>query len=493
LPRFEEAEETNNQRAYRLAFRDFAWSIPDGHISAPFDITDFREATSGGIGISIREVEDGRVIVNYVTEASPAAEAGIQLGTEILAINGTPIQEVIDSTVAWSAPFSTDHFRLLQQMRYATRFSLGEQVSVTFVDGDLGEVTTEMVAVAESESFNFSSFNRGRTGLELPVEYELLDSGFIHAKIFSFSDNDLLTVQLWERMIRELNEGNVEGLIVDMRQNGGGSGFLADQMAAYFFDEPLILGNTARYNEERGEFYIDPLGVDRFYPPAEELRYYGPVAVIVGPNCLSACEFFSYAMTLQDRAAIVGHYPTGGLGGSVNDLLMPGSERFRYTVGRALDPDGEIHIEGKGVAPTVRIPVTEEILFAEGDPLLDAAIETLIEAGQMTINDGGDIAIGDTLLGTVEPGVAVQYTLEVSEGDVINIYVRSDEINPLLGIYDTNGSLLLANDDIEGQLSNHAGFEDLAIPRDLILILEVTSANGRETGPYTISIEDASE
>jgi hypothetical protein len=378
-------------------------------------------------------------------------------------------------------------------MRYATRFPLGEEVTVTFVDGDRGEITAEMEAVAESESFNYSSFNRGRTGFELPVEYELLDSGYVHAKIYSFSDNNLLTVQLWERMMQSLNEGNVAGLIIDMRQNGGGSGFLADQMAAYFFDEPLVLGNTAFYSEERGEFYIDPEGEDRFYLPAEELRYYGPVAVIVGPNCLSACEFFSYAMTLEDRAAIVGHYPTGGLGGGVKDLLMPGNERFRYTIGRALDAEGEIHVEGKGVAPTTRIPVTEEILLAGGDPLLDATIETLTNASRVSIVDGGDIAIGDTILGTVEPGVAIQYTLEVAEGDLINIFVRSDEINPMLGIYDTDGALLLANDDLEGQESNHAGFEELSIPRDLILILEVTSANGRETGPYTISIEDASE
>jgi C-terminal processing protease CtpA/Prc len=492
LPRFEEAAATNNQRTYRLAFRDFAWSIPDGHITAPIDITDFRQAVGGGIGIAILEIEDGRVIVTYVAERSPAAEAGIELGTEIIAINDTPIQEVIDSTVIWVTT-STDHYKRLQQMRYATRFPIGAEVSVTFVDADRGEITGKMVAIAEPTSFSFSSFNRGRTGFELPVEYELLDSGYIHAKIYSFSDNSLLTVQLWERMMRGLNEGGVEGVIIDMRQNGGGSGFLADQMAAYFFDEPLVLGNTARYNEERGEFYIDPEGEDRFYLPAEELRYHGPVAVIVGPECLSACEFFAYAMTLQDRAAIVGHYPTGGLGGSVKDLLMPGNERFRYTIGRALDPEGEIHVEGKGIAPTIRIPVTEEILLADGDPLLDAAMDALDDAARVAVTDGGDIAIGDTLLGTVEPGVVIQYTLEVSEGDVINIIVRSEEINPMLAIYDTNGVLLLANDDLEGQLTNDAGFQELSIPRDLILILEVASANGRETGPYRISIEDAAE
>ncbi|MEZ4617769.1 MAG: S41 family peptidase [Caldilineaceae bacterium] len=52
----------------------------------------------------------------------------------------------------------------------------------------------------------------------------------------------MLSVQLWERMMRALNQNGVPGLIIDMRQNTGGSGFLADQMAAYFFDEPLGTG-----------------------------------------------------------------------------------------------------------------------------------------------------------------------------------------------------------------------------------------------------------
>lgn len=58
----------------------------------------------------------------------------------------------------------------------------------------------------EGESFSFSSFNRGRDGFELPVEYRLLeDSGYGYAKIYSFADNDLLSVQLWERIMQTLN------------------------------------------------------------------------------------------------------------------------------------------------------------------------------------------------------------------------------------------------------------------------------------------------
>jgi C-terminal processing protease CtpA/Prc len=178
-------------------------------------------------------------------------------------------------------------------------------------------------------------------------------------------------------MMRVLNENQIPGLIIDMRQNGGGSGFLADQMAAYFFNEPYVLGNAGFYDEDHGEFYFDPRTEDRFYLPAEELRYNGDVAVLVGPNCASACEFFSYDMTIADRAAIVGQYPTAGLGGSIDEVLMPEGEAFRFTQGRAVDNDGIIHIEGIGVVPTVQVPVNEDTLFSVSDPVLQAAIDYL--------------------------------------------------------------------------------------------------------------------
>lgn len=494
LPRFEEAHEDQDSQAYLRALSDFAWSIPDGHVSGPFLVDDFRFATAGGIGISIREVDDGRVIANFVLAGSEAEEAGIGLGTEILAINDIPIGAVIDEAVAWSAPFSTEHFERLQKLRYATRFAAGvESVAVTFLNEDGEEETVELTVSSERDSFNFSSFNVGRTGFELPVEYKLLEeSNYGYVKINSFSDNDLLSIQLWERLMRTLNENLVPGLIIDMRQNQGGSGFLADQMAAYFFDEPFKLGNTGRYDKSRDEFYFDPRSEDVFYLPADELRYGGEVAVLIGPNCNSACEFFTYDMTIDNRAAVVGQYPTAGLGGSVKQIRLPENEQFQYTAGRAVDADGEIHIEGKGVPPTVAVPVNEETLLTDDDVILDTAVAWLDEQLAIEIINGGDVAVGAEVEGELSPGVRVQYVLTVKAGDKLNILAASDEMDMYLAIYDTSGGQLLANDDVEeGNLN--AGWTDLEIPVDLTLILEVSSAGDDETGMYLLTIEDANQ
>lgn len=493
-PRFVEAEAKKDIKAYLIALRDFTWSIPDGHVKGPTVADDFRFATEGGVGMAVRELDDGRVIVNYVLDGSPAAEAGIELKAEILQFDGQPISDVISNTIAWSAPFGTDHVKRLQQLRYVTRFPLGTKVEVTFKKpGSSEEQTAELTAIPERDSFTFSSFNAGLTGFEQPIDYKLLDSGYGYVKIYSFADNDLLTVQLWERMIRTLNQAQIPGLIIDMRQNGGGSGFLADQMAAYFFDEPLELGNTGRYNQETGDFFFDERTVDRYYLPAEDLRYHGKITVLVGPSCASACEFFAYDMTIQNRAAVVGQYPTGGLGGSVEDFKMPENEMIRFTVGRAVDMNGNIHIEGKGVPPTVKVPVDEETLFSDGDPILEAAVGYLDQATNIEAKDGGAIAIGDEVTGVIAAGERVRYTLDVKKGDVISLFLagENDQLDTVLSLYDTGDNPLMGNDNAAAGDTVNSAIEELEIPVDLTLVVEVATKGDAGEGSYTLRVVDA--
>ncbi|MBZ0274813.1 MAG: PDZ domain-containing protein, partial [Anaerolineae bacterium] len=380
-PRFVEADANHDSTAYVLALRDFYRQIPDGHMRFPLTQQTypmFVEETDGGLGIAVRELDDGRVIVNYLGDGTPAAEAGIKLRAEILAINGQPIQDVIAANIPWSAPFSSPHTLRLQQLRYITRFRVGDTVEVKYQNpGEMGAATASMTTVNERDSFAFSSFNTGLTGVELPLEYRLLPSGLMYVKIYSFFDNDLLSIQLWERMIAALNDNNIPGLIIDMRQNGGGSGFLADQMAAYFFNDPLEVGNGAVYDPGLGEFYSDRNRLSRYYLPPENLRYNGPIAVLVGPNCSSACEFFSYNMTLEHRAAIVGQYPTGGLGGGQKFFSMPDDVTLQFSAVRNTDAQDNVIVEGTGVPLDVKVPVDEETLFADGDVILQYAEDYL--------------------------------------------------------------------------------------------------------------------
>jgi C-terminal processing protease CtpA/Prc len=85
-------------------------------------------------------------------------------------------------------------------------------------------------------------------------------------------------------------------------------------------------------------------------------------------------------MTINDRAIIVGQYPSDGAGGSVEQFLMPEEIHVQMTIGRAVDANGEIHLEGKGVVPTIKVPVTVETLQKQAngeDVILEAAEKAL--------------------------------------------------------------------------------------------------------------------
>lgn len=501
-PRFAEAEaagEDERSAAFALALRDFIWEIPDGHVSMPLSaLSDlFREETDGGLGLSLTELDDGRVVVSYLIEGGPAANAGMELGAEILAWDGGALDEALDKEFVWAhQALATEHTKRLQQLRYITRFPLGAEVEVTFRNPESeAEQSAALGVISERASFSNSSFFAGIEGDELPIETRILPSGYGYVAIYAFSDDERLTATLWERMIESFIDEEVPGIIIDMRKNSGGSGYLADQLAAYFFQEEHILGYSEFYNDATGEFTLSQRP-DQFCLPGEDMRYDGEVLVITAPGCFSACEFFAYNMTIDDRAAIIGHYPTGGLGGAVDDFLMPDDIEIRFTVTRQLDPDLNIHIEAQGVAPTVVVPVTYDSLFDDGDLLLKAAEEHLTSQILGELIDGGELSlgVGSTELlaqGKVGPDQRVRYRVTLPANRVVSVFLSgADEtVDTVLGIYDSEGSRLLGeNDDADDETLSSA-WTDLEVgaqPGAFTFEARVKNASKVET--FTIKV-----
>jgi C-terminal processing protease CtpA/Prc len=487
-PLFVQADASRNSTAYRRALRDFSWAIPDGHVSGPQVVEDLQQNAIGSLGITLTELDDGRIVVSLVIPGSPADEAAILRGAEIHTIDNIPIGEAVDNAVAYTAPFSTPHVERIEKLRFSTRFPTGQEVELTFQNPGEETESVTLTTVVELETLFSNPFEEKISGFEQPLEYELLDdSGYGYVKLYSFSDNDLLTVQLWERLMRELNEDDTPGLIIDLRQNTGGRGFLADQMAAYFFQESITLGNTGHWDEDRGTFYFDPELEQRFYLPSVDLRYDGELVVIVGPNCASACEFFAYDLTLEDRATIVGLYPTAGLGGSISQVKMPENEFFTFTQGRAIGNEGTIHIEGIGVVPEILLPVNEANLFSEDDAILTAAVGELDRIFFGDVIEGENIAMGDSIEGFLEPGAKIRYTLDMKFGEVLSIFLESDDFDPVFALYDIDGTFLGSTEELLG-----ASLINFEVPFDLSVIIEVLGSSDSASGNYSLRIVDNS-
>jgi C-terminal processing protease CtpA/Prc len=377
-PRVQAAEDAQDPVAFYLAIRDFTWLIPDGHVGANGDDGGlFLQETSGGLGFAIRELDDGRVIVTLVLEDTPAAEAGIQVGAEVTEFNGLPIGEAIEQVQPWSAPFSTEHVERLQQLRYLLRSEVGTEVEVTYQNPGAAPRTATLTSIEERASFNATSFFAGQDPLALPVEARILESGLGYVRVTDLVSDSNLIARLWERAIRLFIENGVPGVIVDLRVNNGGSGLLANALPGYFIDEEVSVSTGYYYSDATGEF--EPEGVpDRITPGP--FQYEGPIAVLVGPACSSACEGLAYNLQLTGRATVVGQYPSGGLFGEVGrgQYFLPEGISLQAPTGRPVAPDGSIVIENTGVVPDVDVPVDEATVLAEEDVVLQAAEAELL-------------------------------------------------------------------------------------------------------------------
>ena len=493
-PQIAEAQENEDAEAYRQVLNDFALSIPDGHMFGPFLLEQFQTATAGGIGIAIRDLDDGRTVVSFVGEESPAAEAGIERGAEIIEIDGQPVDDVIENAYTFQT-FSAPWIERLQKLRYATRFPLeAGEVEVTYQNPDANEPTTTAISVVpEQASFQFSSFNQGLTGLEYPVEFDILDSGYGYVKVYSFSDDLPLTTELWDRAMQTFIANDIEGVIVDMRQNGGGYTAVGYQMASYFFDEDRMIEISGFYDDSIGEQFIFEESPERYTPPAPEKIYDGEVVVLIDPACASACEYVSRAMSLYDRAETVGFYPTRAIGGGWIPFFMPEDVQMPNISSTAYDQDLNLIIEGSGVAPTVNVPVTEETLFTDEDVLLNRAEELLDENIAFETQNAGTILIGQQAMGDFEEGVRKQWTLEAEQGDSFDVTLISPErgVDPVLRVYVQGDEDPVAiSDNINGTNNRNASVELIDIPADFTFIIEVTTVRDAGSGPYVLTVEE---
>jgi C-terminal processing protease CtpA/Prc len=376
-----EVEAARNDYAFYEAVHDFSLRIPDAHIgvvSTEHISRMFFERVGGSFGIRLAELSDDRVIVVEVYPNTTGDQAGIQVGAEIIRWDGEPVQKALDQVVSMFGPFSTDHHARQDQLTFLTRYPEGTLIDVQFQNPGEGATNVEVTAEIELDSYFDTVWYFSADPIALPIEAETLPVGITYINVSTFSDDYNLMAQTWEYYIEGmLNSENNAGLILDLRTNGGGSSGMASSFAEYFINEEIEVYQTAYYNHTTGEFEF------RDRPSKLEpgpLYYSGPVVVLVSPTCVSACEGFTHMLSLNDRATIIGHFPTAGAFGEVGrgQYSLPGDISAQFPTGRPQTIDGNLLIEGSGVQPDIVVPVTYESALGLEDAVLQAAVDFLI-------------------------------------------------------------------------------------------------------------------
>jgi len=373
MPRVKEAEQKKDASAYYAALSDFTLGFKDGHVSIDGGETGnsvIVKRLANGYGFAIRELDDKRVIVVYVTRNGPAAAAGLAVGDEILSYNNTPIGEAIGSVQVLS-PESSDFALRYEQAHFLLRAAaVGSPVTITFKNRAGASKTVTLKAVAERGSYSATSIFRNFDSTALPVEFRILDSGSGYIKVNSNYDDLNLIIRLFERGLKTFVENGVDNLIIDMRANSGGTPL---GLAGYLTNQEIPLGTLEYYNSKTGKFEPDR-ETDKFTPNENQYRF-KKMALLVDQACFSACEIEAYGFSQLPGMQVVGMFPTGGVEAEVarGQFELPAGMQAQFPTGRFVLPDGSLFLEGQGVRPTVRVPITAENVLSQNDVVLQAA------------------------------------------------------------------------------------------------------------------------
>lgn len=365
-------------RDFYRAIKAFTLAIPDGHVGVSFDPDVFFADLGGGFGLVLAELSDGRVIASQVLPGSAAEAAGIRAGAEVIRWNDLPAAAALDAVIPFLGPFSTSQAERAMQLVFLPRGPVNSSATVGFLNPGGTPQTVTMTAAVDYDSLFAALPEFGYDELLLPVEGSVLDdSGLGLLLVTTFSEDYNLMARLWEFHLKQLIDFEMPGLIIDVRDNGGGNGGLALDFAGYFFDESVVLSRRLYFNEVSGEF--EARGTPSRLEPGP-LLYQGPVAVLVGPNCVSACEGFVHAVTQGGRAVVVGHTATAGAYGEVGrgQYSLPDGLSLQFPTGRPETLEGSLLIEGTGIRPDILVPVTFEDAMGITDSVLEAAVEALL-------------------------------------------------------------------------------------------------------------------
>jgi C-terminal processing protease CtpA/Prc len=398
-PQVEKAQNDKDGLAFYQAIRDFTWAFKDGHVGMSSDIytnADLYNYAGGGFGFTLRELDNGKVLVTYVLAGGPAEQAGLKIGAEITEFNGKPIKDAI-SAVQPYFPQSSDFAIRLEQQRFLIRVPSGTAADVTFINPGGNAETVTLTASGETETYARADINyTDEPPSTLPVDSKVIaqaggEIGFI--RINSNYDDLNLIIRLFERALKEFEERNVAGIIIDMRSNTGGAPL---GLAGFLTGQEIILGQTAYYSDKTDQF--EPDGEPDKVTPYEQQYHFTNMATLVGPNCYSACEIESYGFSQVPGMIVVGQYPTAGVEAEVarGQFKLPEGIGLQIPTGRITFPDGTLFLEGAGVQPTLRVPVDETTVLSNEDIVLRYALDTVLKpAGQGLKPSGPPAFIGD--------------------------------------------------------------------------------------------------
>ena len=393
LPRVLRAQDAGDETAYYVTLREFTHEFRDGHVSVKardaggqaLMARAQRQLAGGGFGLIATTLDDGRTVAAWVEAGGPADQAGIELGAELVAWGGRPIAAALARTSTALSPNMPTGWRLAyERARFLVRAPAGAVRAVSFRNPGAKALRTARLTAADDGLETLTMTNAGSvfswsTLPDSTVEAKVLDGNVGYVRVYCEVDaykvtpgDTPKTLDQFRAAIQSLRDARVDGLIVDLRNNGGGSDQMASQILGSLYRSKAFYEYSDLYNPLTGTFQIwvgdDATGT--FGKPGQGIwiepatpQYAGRLVLLVNNGCISSGEGVAKGIKRVPGARVVGFSGTNGSFGAAGDVvLMPLGLEIDFPFGRTLDEHHRVQIDARhgagGVTPTDRIPMT---------------------------------------------------------------------------------------------------------------------------------------
>jgi carboxyl-terminal processing protease len=279
-------------------------SDPYAYFFSPKSFSSFSELTTGkfsGIGVWLKE-KGRRLEIVSVIPSTPAQAAGLERGDVIEEIDGSPVRDMTSDE------------------------------AVARIKGAPG--TT--VALVIDRGGRTLTFEIERKSINLPNLRSRLEGDVAYLRLYTFARGAGDEVR---RTVESMLGEGAQGVILDLRDNGGGLFSEGIDVASDFIED----GEIVSYKERSA--------------PAEVYRARGdafedvPLVVLVNEGTASASEIVAGALQDRNRAVLIGTETYGK--GSVQEVVpLPDSSAFKLTIASYFTPDGT-NLSGNGIHPDV--------------------------------------------------------------------------------------------------------------------------------------------
>ncbi len=301
-----------------------------------------KEGTSGqfgGLGIEVT-MEDGFVKVVSPIDDTPAKRAGIQAGDLIIRLDEKPVKGMT----------LTDAVKLM-------RGEPGSEIMLTVVrEGEQAplkiEITRDVIKVKS-------------------VKNRTLEEGYGYLRISSFQSRTGKNLKKAIQELKKENNGELKGLVLDLRNNPGGVLNAAVDVSDAFLENGLIVYTEGRIRDSEMKFNAGP----------DDVLDGAPIVVLINAGSASASEIVAGALQDHKRAVIMGEKTFGK--GSVQTILPTSSGgAVKLTTARYYTPSGR-SIQAEGIEPDIALPkVKLESLESSGfTPVKESDLSHHLENG----------------------------------------------------------------------------------------------------------------